>query len=558
MNTTSIDLEIHRFVFKITAQVRTAADPDKLLRHYLRSTAELMEADHGCIASMGPSRELRVRCTHPHDAECDLDLVESLLGGEQRPIPRGTICARITRRGRPWGMIVLVKRAGGFPDGYPRALGHVADEVSDLLERRDQERLSEVRARIDGKMMRELPPKDLYYQVLDGLHQLTRYDHSAALWIWNPALSSLELVAEQVAWRKMKSTIIGRTTVLDTGLHALLGDGVVYGFDRDDGAWREWTPHGAVELARLLDLGGAADVTRPDERAMLCAALGAREGPLGLLKLSALHPETFRDHELAIVERFTLLASLALQRARTIESLQSRMLKLERQNALAHLARGVAHDINNALGQVLPLVQQIRADLKDDRLDPVVLADDLERIEHALQVTRGIFGRMMRFARGSTKSLGPGDVALAFDTVRGVMRDTLTRGRITLHDRIDPALPAVRCGQSDLERLLLNLMSNARDAMPDGGTLEVAARGASHHVELVIADQGVGMTHETLREIERPFFTTKEHGTGLGLSTCRSIVAEAGGELAIESEPGVGTRVTAHLPPAPLEAAGDE
>jgi signal transduction histidine kinase len=106
---------------------------------------------------------------------------------------------------------------------------------------------------------------------------------------------------------------------------------------------------------------------------------------------------------------------------------------------------------------------------------------------------------------------------------------------------------AVQCGQSDLERLLFNLMSNGRDALPNGGTLTITARMADPYVELTVSDDGTGMTSETLAQIESPFFTTKEHGTGLGLSTCRSIAAEAGGSLTIESRVGAGTRVTARL-----------
>ena len=75
------------------------------------------------------------------------------------------------------------------------------------------------------------------------------------------------------------------------------------------------------------------------------------------------------------------------------------------------------------------------------------------------------------------------------------------------------------CGQSDLERLLFNLMSNGRDALPNGGTLTIAVRMADPYVEITVSDDGIGMTSETLAQIESPFFTTKEHGTGLGLST---------------------------------------
>jgi len=105
--------------------------------------------------------------------------------------------------------------------------------------------------------------------------------------------------------------------------------------------------------------------------------------------------------------------------------------------------------------------------------------------------------------------------------------------------------------------LLFNLMTNGRDALPNGGTLGVSVRMAGSYVEITVSDNGIGMAPETLAEIESPFFTTKEHGTGLGLSTCRSIAAEAGGSLAIESRIGAGTRVTARLPAIPGETASD-
>jgi signal transduction histidine kinase len=527
-----------------------------VLRHYLRAAVDFMHADRGYVAALGVGDETaRGIFTQPPGAAPDLALVTTLLRGEQRAIPAGTLCARVNRRGRAWGMMVLERSAGSFPDGSPRALGHIARVASETIERLDRERLSEVRARIDDMILRELPPKDLYYQILDGLHQLTRYDHSAALWIWSTP-GSLELVAEQIAWKKMKSPIIGRTVQVPVELQALLQDGTVYGLDRSPEGWIEWTDRGLSALAGFLDLD-AESSARPREHAMLCAAMGGRDGPLGILKLSGCAPRTFSEHERAIVQRFTSLASVALKRARTLEDLQARMLKIERQNALAHLARGVAHDINNALGEVIPLVQQIQADVESDATVRAVLIEDLQRVELSLQVTRGIFGRMLRFARGSARNPGPSDVPSAVTAVRDILQESLSRLEIGVHAELPDQLPAVQCGQSDLERLLFNLMTNGRDALPNGGTLTVAARSAEPYVEITVSDNGVGMTAETLADIEAPFFTTKEHGTGLGLSTCRSIAAEAGGTLIIESRVGAGTRVTARLSAAREHAASD-
>lgn len=538
--------DIHRFIFETSSQLRNAGDPEKVLRHYFRAAVDFMQADRGYVAAIGAGEETaHTIFAQPSDTAVDLTLVTALLRGNQCRIPAGTLCARIARRGRPWGMMVLERDDRSFPDGSPRGLAHIARALSENIERLDRERWSEVRGRIDDMILRELPPKDLYYQILDGLHQLTRYDHSAALWMWS-ASGSLELVAEQIAWKKMKSPIIGRVVQLPVELQALLQAGTVYGFDRSSEGWTEWTSGGVSALAGFLDLD-AEPAARPKEHAMLCASVGGRDGPLGILKLSGCAAGTFGEHELAVVDRFTSLASVALQRAQTLEDLQARMLKIERQNALAHLARGVAHDINNALGEVIPLVQQIQADVQSGTIVPDVLAEDLRRVELSLQVTRGIFGRMLRFARGSARNPGPSDVLSAVAAVREVLQESLSRLEIAVREELPDQLPAVRCGQSDLERLLFNLLSNSRDALPNGGTLTVAVRRADPYVEITVSDDGIGMTAETLAQIESPFFTTKEHGTGLGLSTCRSIAAEAGGGLTIESRVGAGTRVTARL-----------
>ena len=546
--------DIHRFIFETSSRLRNAADPQKVLRHYLRAAADFMLADRAyvCTIEVGDETARRI-FAQPADATANLPLVTDLLRGRPCRIPPGTLCARITRRGRPWAMVVLERADRGFPEGSPRGLAHIARVITENIERLDQERLSEVRSRIDDMILRDLPPKDLYYQILDGLHQLTRYDHSAALWMWSGP-GSLELVAEQIAWRKMKSPIIGTTVQLPQELQALLHDGTVYGLDRADDGWTEWTTHGVSALAGFLDLDtGSSD--RPREHSMLCVPVGGRDGPLGILKFSGTAPGTFGDHELAIVERFTSLASVALKRAQTLEDLQARMLKIERQNALAHLARGVAHDINNALGEVIPLVQQIQADVEGGTIVTEVLAEDLHRVELSLQVTRGIFGRMMRFARGSARNLGPSDLPSAFAAVRELLQESFGRLGIGLRAGLPEQMPSVRCSQTDLERLLFNLVTNGRDALPNGGTLTVEVRMEDDCVEISVCDDGIGMSAETLAQIESPFFTTKEHGTGLGLSTCRSIVAEAGGTLSIESRVGSGTRVTARLATMPDEVS---
>ena len=131
----------------------------------------------------------------------------------------------------------------------------------------------------------------------------------------------------------------------------------------------------------------------------------------------------------------------------------------------------------------------------------------------------------------------------------------MRRSRVTLELSLDSDLPVVRGSLAEMEQLFLNLATNAIEAMPNGGTLWVRAHNDADRVRVEFEDTGVGIPAERLREIEEPFVTTKENGTGLGLPTCRSILSGAGGDMRIESELGLGTKVTVLLRPCDVGEA---
>jgi signal transduction histidine kinase len=124
------------------------------------------------------------------------------------------------------------------------------------------------------------------------------------------------------------------------------------------------------------------------------------------------------------------------------------------------------------------------------------------------------------------------------------------RRGIELSADVPDDLPAVACGQSDLEQVFLNLLTNAREATPNGGRITVTVRSTDSVVEVSIEDTGSGISPQDLPRVMEPFFTTKAHGNGLGLSICRSILWEVGGVLSIQSEAGRGTRVDIVVPQA--------
>lgn len=552
--TPELELELFRFLVRLRSPLRGSRDADQALRSILRSTIPFLQADAGCIATMPPGADrARVVFRVPREVEFDLDALTGTLEGKWPRMPRDLLVAVITRRARPWGVIALRRKSGDFTEGFGRSLGRIAETASELVQHIDSERIREVRFRIDQKIMEELRGRDLFYQILHGLRSLTGYDHSSALLVPGEQRQHLIIEAEQIAWEKAKSERIGGRIPIERSLEPTLEYGAVYGFDRDSGGgpWKEWTGFEAEEIADLLDVEGqtARNDEAPEAGSVLCAVVAGREGLLGLLKIASRHKGSLGPYEADLVRRFLPHVSVAIQNSRRTETLQANLVAAERRSAMAELARSVAHDVNNALGAVLPLAQQIVADLQTD--EPIhrdQLLEDLLQIEQSVVVCRRIFGGMLSFARGAAKHRGTGELDTAVQAAMTILRDGFSRRRIECEIDVERGIPPLRTDQSQLDQVVFNLLANARDAMIEGGKLTVRARRLGHHAELLVADTGEGIDEERLERIQEPFFTTKKQGTGLGLSIVRNIVWEARGDLRFESSPGEGTRVHVRLP----------
>ena len=547
------ELRLLRQLWALGNQFRDGRDVAKVTRAALRAGMELLGAPEGVVAVLTPGKpQVELTFAVPPEAGWDCELLTSFIRGGEEPIPPDVALGRLRRRGRMWGVLAVRAPGGRLTWEHREALSALAAAANAILDRIDQERIREVRARIDCKILEQLRPKDLCYQVLHGLHSLTGYDHSASLLIYEPG-GTLEVVAETITWKKGKSDKIGLTLPLPESLLGLLRPGVVYGFDRTGRAWEEWTGAAAVGLAELLDTNApdAESGGVPLDRSMLCAPLATRDRVLGLLKVAGKHPALFGPYEADLVGQFLPHASIALQNSQRTESLELNLIQAERKHAMADLARSVAHDVNNALGAVLPLVQQMRAELAAGPVEPAAFAEDLAQIESSIRTSRRIFGGMLSFARGAVHDTGGASVKQAVDNTRAILKEGLERRGVEVVIEVEPGLPELPGSQADLEQLFLNLLTNSRDAMSQGGRLAVTARRDGPAVRLVVEDTGSGIPAEHLPKIMEPFFSTKPQGNGLGLSICRSIVWQMQGKLDVASTPGVGTRVTVNIPLPP-------
>lgn len=549
MSKSQDEIALWPFLDELRTGLKAMRDDQKALRFSLRLTCEYFKVQDGCLAVLLPGRSnAELASVIPRGGQWDVELLTTFLNTQRVSIPRNVIMAPIHRRGRLWAALAL-KGPDDFERPAARTLSRIAKVISEYIELIDWQRIVEVRSRMDRKIMEQLRPQDLFYQILHGLRTLTHYDHSSSLLICDQPANALELVAEQIAWVKGKSRRIGSRLPLDDELWKSLRDGTVYAFKRQNGRWQEWLGQKSTALAELLDYNfggvGPADLR---ESAMLCAPLATRDGVLGVLKVAACHPDFFGSYEADLLQRFMPLAAIAIQNSQRTVTLETKMIEAEKKHAIANLVRGVSHDVNNALGSTLPLVQQILADAESNRLEMDLLFQDLQQVQQSIQTCRRIFGGMLALARGATYGPAQANVRRALDSTLSILKDGFDRQGVKLDLQLTDAIPNIRMNQGDLEQLFLNFATNARDAMSKGGTLLVRTESIDDKLQIIIRDTGCGIPLEHMSSIEEPFFTTKTSGNGLGLSICRSIIWNVGGQMKIESQPGVGTEIRIALP----------
>ena len=250
--------------------------------------------------------------------------------------------------------------------------------------------------------------------------------------------------------------------------------------------------------------------------------------------------------------------------------LQQQLFQAQKMEALGTLAGGIAHDFNNLLSVMLGFASLARQRLSSD--DP--LQDSMGMIEESAQRAAELARQLLAFARPERQQVKPVCVDDVLDRVRRMVERTFDRNiTVAVHPGSEPLW--VNAEPSYLEQALLNLCINARDAMPQGGTLTLEAAAIRHeshppglpatcapgsYASISVQDTGAGIAPEALPRVFDPFFTTKEpgRGTGLGLAMVYGFVKNHDGDVKVESEPGHGARFTISLPliPAPSPQTG--
>jgi signal transduction histidine kinase len=291
--------------------------------------------------------------------------------------------------------------------------------------------------------------------------------------------------------------------------------------------------------------------SRPLEGRLLWAVLAASLS--GTAVLAAL---TLRVLRTAVAEarrhalELEVFATLRGREAQRLGELERRLEQTYRMQTIARLAGGLVHDFNNALS----VIQGGAAILLQDLPAGSPQRDAARMVEDAAIRAAGMVRQVLALGRMRAPDPQPVDLREVIESLRPFLA-RLAGNKIALSIEAVPDSCVVRADRRQLEQLILNLVANARDAMPDGGELTIATAkvmAAKLECELVVLsvlDTGVGMDEETKRHIFDAFFTTKgTEGTGLGLAIVHGIVSECGGRIHVESQPGLGARFDVLLP----------
>lgn len=473
------------------------------------------------------------------DASLVDDELTRAFAAHQRPVlPKQLLLLPLRVAGRRLGVLGAARSARDFSKGSVRFLSRLGQVLATDLDRREAERLTRVVERIREKVVAELRPRDLSYQILHGLAELVQYDHSATLFLFDAERAVFRVEAEKVAWRKAKSAFIGSEIPAPAALVELLSSGAE-SFLVEPSSESPFTA-----LARY-HLGGGI----PEPTSLLFAPLSYDHRLLGLLKLASFQRPAFDEVDRGWVERVLPAARVALRNVEVRLRLEQQAVAAELRAGLSTLARAVAHDVNGAVGAIGLLAEQLKADLADQRFDPAALAEDLEVILAKTALCRRVFSNMLR-AGGDSTGAGPVDVNQVVLDLMPLVADQIGRRPIRVVADLAEPLPTVRSARSHLERIAWNLINNALEALESrSGEVVVSTRAIEGlGVFLTVRDDGPGIPLELIERVQEPFFSTKPGSTGLGLALTRALAWQHGGGLRIESAPGVGTSVEIQLP----------
>ncbi|HLH41092.1 MAG TPA: ATP-binding protein [Bryobacteraceae bacterium] len=268
-----------------------------------------------------------------------------------------------------------------------------------------------------------------------------------------------------------------------------------------------------------------------------------------VLRLLSLFLVSYATHQLARAKReeaakYQRAAEQLAAANRSLKEAEQQVRRSERLAALGQLTAGLAHELRNPMGTMKTsaelLARSVEKENEIAREMAAFIKDEVDR-------TNSLITRFLDFAKPLSLKPQPVDLAAMLDHV--VQRfERENRWNISVYKNYSPDIPPVPMDAELMERVILNLMTNAAQASPPSGAITVKTRLAGGMAEIAVIDRGSGIDPRNLESIFNPFFTTKSDGVGLGLAICSKIVDEHGGQIKVESAPGEGSVFHVFLP----------
>jgi signal transduction histidine kinase/DNA-binding response OmpR family regulator len=396
-----------------------------------------------------------------------------------------------------------------------------------------------------GLMLSELDLDSVLSVIVDGL-----VEH------WNAALARVWLLEPDV---NPNALLLRASAGLSTRL---------------DGTRSHIPLNGACKIARLasqrqeslkVDLENDPEIVdqdwvrRHELRSFVSFPLISKDRLTGILALFS--PEELHQSDFELLRTFAHQATAAIENARSyareqervaeltaltreLERSQVRLVQSEKMAAAGRLAASLAHEINNPLQAIhncLTLAQRFPLEV-EEHTDFLALAG--QEVERLINLVRRILD-FCRPSRGHSVSANVNDL---IEHVIALSQKKLQHSEVGLHLDLDPDLPSIRIVTDQISQVILNLIVNAIEALPDGGHLELSSQQTGDWIEIKVKDDGPGLTPSQIEYLFEPFFTTKPAGTGLGLAISFGIIERHGGTIQVESANGAGATFTVRLP----------
>jgi len=246
-----------------------------------------------------------------------------------------------------------------------------------------------------------------------------------------------------------------------------------------------------------------------------------------------------RDEVGVLAASFNAMAAELSAREAALAAAQTALIQSEKMAAFGQLGAGIAHEVKNPLAGILGYAQLALRKVEAD--SPI--ARQLSIIEKETKRCKAIIENLLRFSRQEKATFGPVDLHTIAEDAMAIVDHQLSLTRVKLQKQFAVDLPLINGNANQIQQVLINLMINAQQAMPEGGTLKITTWQRTDAVEIAVTDTGGGIPLEIQRRIFEPFFTTKPvgQGTGLGLSVSYGIIRDHGGEIRLDSVMDVGT-----------------